>query len=790
MASSPITFSSNQMIGPAGLTGSIGNIGPTGPTGPVGVLGGTGPRGNIGPYITGISYTQGFPDTLVLNVSNRQQGITLYGDFSGTDLTENITNTGKNLGPVGDNNYVSLFKDITNGVISLYGLSASGSLRITKNSNNLVLSSVYTSGSPSNIDSPNLVDNTLMYLKGTTLASSTTVKFTSTDGILDFSGSTGATAYLNDSATVNRVGPIFIGQYVGLEGELDVTENGTTDGIYLNLDKAGVHILNTPIGIAGFIGTFNYNEIIQTTLIINSDEVWKFPENVYFEKGQNYLTCGKTIIHLFSSDAGNNWFAVVAVRGLDLDFNDIVDGKYTRDLSSCKPQGILGSCCYVYTNEPLNLACLDYVYRSDCDLLSGVFNALLPCNTSCSGNNGLCCSNGTCVEETSPSECLFFGGIFYPGITCGTYPNNPFGPNYGVTLEDGRLCYDACEVSKLSCCKDGHCLGDSYSRIICESVLGGISVTGGYCNEVDCCTLNVGTGACCYGNPGPLTRKCENGLTKKQCLRDYKGTFMGEGEICENINCDCFVQGTGGDGKNGVLCNGQCGTTDCPDCPGDGGCAGCNPGAIGGGNQGKGSGGGGSGGGAGGTKGGGGGGDDGTNVIPPIDIGPPGCDGPCNSAGCPPCDCSGSCGANGCPPCVGPPGCNGPCGSSGCPPCTTCNGGCGSPGCPPCSGCDGPCGSSGCPPCTSCNGDCDSPGCPPCTGGCGGGDYSSVCICGCGVITLPNGHCGCVGCCKGNGCHICGDFGSGGPSCVCACNPESPNCSGGGGGDGPFLEKL
>ena len=765
MASSPITFSSNQMIGPAGLTGSIGNIGPTGPTGPVGVLGGTGPRGNIGPYITGISYTQGFPDTLVLNVSNRQQGITLYGDFSGTDLTENITNTGKNLGPVGESNYVSLFKDITNGVISLYGLSASGSLQITKNSNNLVLSSIYTSGSPSNIDSPNLVDNTLMYLKGTTLASSTTVKFTSTDGILDFSGSTGATAYLNDSATVNRVGPIFIGQYVGLEGELDVTEDGTTDGIYLNLDKAGVHILNTPIGIAGFIGTFNYNEIIQTTLIINSDEVWKFPENVYFEKGQNYLTCGKTIIHLFSSDAGNNWFAVVAVRGLDLDFNDIVNGNYTRDLSSCKPQGILGSCCYVYTNEPLNLACLDYVYRSDCDLLSGVFNALLPCNTSCSGNNGLCCSNGTCVEETSPSECLFFGGIFYPGITCGTYPNNPFGPNYGVTLEDGRLCYDACEVSKLSCCKDGHCLGDSYSRIICESVLGGISVTGGYCNEVDCCTLNVGTGACCYGSPGPLTRKCENGLTKTQCLRDYKGTFMGEGEICENINCDCFVQGTGGPGGNGVLCNGQCGTTDCPDCPttktGGGGGGGNGGGGNGGGGSGVGGGGGGggAGGGSGGGGGGGGGGDDdGTSVIPPIDIGPPGCNGGCNSAGCPPCDCSGSCGVNNCPPCDGPPGCDGPCDSAGCPKCTTCNGGC------------------------------DSPGCPPCTGGCG----NVYCKCGCGTTTLPNGHCGCVGCCIGNGCHICGDFSAaanGGANgsrlkCICACNPQSFSCIGGGGGDG------
>ena len=58
------------------------------------------------------------------------------------------------------------------------------------------------------------------------------------------------------------------------------------------------------------------------------------------------------------------------------------------------------------------------------------------------------------------------------------------------------------------------------------------------------------------------------------------------------------------------------------------------------------------------------------------------------------------------------------------------------------------------------------------------------------MTTLPNGHCGCVGCCKANGCLICGDFGPGGCKCLCppgAGFPADPDCGGGGGGDGPLV---
>jgi hypothetical protein len=151
------------------------------------------------------------------------------------------------------------------------------------------------------------------------------------------------------------------------------------------------------------------------------------------------------------------------------------------------------------------------------------------------------------LADVDVEECTFFGGRFYSTINCSKYANNPAGPNYGYPIEAGRLCFDACETEKLACCKDGNCIGDDLSRIQCELILGGKSFTGGDCSTINCCENNIGTGACCVcNNSAGKSVECKDDLTKSQCTKyaksinsAYTGIFMGEGERCENLNCDC-----------------------------------------------------------------------------------------------------------------------------------------------------------------------------------------------------------------------------------------------------------
>ena len=170
--------------------------------------------------------------------------------------------------------------------------------------------------------------------------------------------------------------------------------------------------------------------------------------------------------------------------------------------------------------------------------MSGKFSPLVSCAESCDPALGLCCSNGQCIENVSVEECSFFGGNFYSGINCGTYPNNSSGKNYESVITEGRLCFDPCETEKLSCCKDGNCIGDQLSRIQCELILGGRSFTGGDCSTTNCCEKNIGRGACCACAAKDLL--CFDDLTPAECKSaEYDGIFMGEEERCENVNCRC-----------------------------------------------------------------------------------------------------------------------------------------------------------------------------------------------------------------------------------------------------------
>ena len=509
------SISSIKMLGPDGPTGPIGRTGATGATGTTGATGATGTYGkyviSIQGITTGVILT--FSDGVTSEIKGTFRGTTGYGN---TEIPESV---GEGISIVGSS---------SEGQLNIKGISGVGSLVVTTTNNNLLIDTIYTS-TVGNLYSLGLSADTLMYLKGSNLASSTRVKLDGT-GNMNFQNQ----FFLNDSAYTKRVGPVKKNQYVGVNGELENFTIGTTGGIYVDLENGGFYVLQTPIGIAGFTGSFKQNEIITATVLFTSDDIWKFPENVYFEENENYFTCGKSIVNLFSFDAGNNWYAVVSQRGIDLTYTN---RDTFANIESCVPALSTGSCCYTkYPENTLN--CLDYSTKDQCDLLSGKFSPLVSCVDSCGTALGLCCSNGQCIENVSVEECSFFGGNFYSGIACGTYPNNSSGKNYESVITEGRLCFDPCETEKLSCCKDGKCIGDQLSRIQCELILNGRSFTGGDCSTTNCCEKNIGRGACCACAAKDLL--CFDDLTPAECKSaEYDGIFMGEEERCENVNCRC-----------------------------------------------------------------------------------------------------------------------------------------------------------------------------------------------------------------------------------------------------------
>lgn len=531
---------SNSAINKYIIAGPSGNIGPTGATGATGLPGQGGAQGTVGEdgvIITGANVTSTGIQFLLSNNTN----FTVTGNFKGATLEDKIFNV-DNLTGSG----YTLFASISSGVMNFRGISAIGSLQIQQGETYIDISTIYTSGKGSL--NPAVVDNTLLYLESPNTANSTTVN-TAVDsssgiGVLDF-GTTDA--FLNDRVNIKYYGPIEKGQVTGINGELeDFAPPGTSSGIYLDLNAAGVHVLRTPIGIAGFTGIQN-NATQSTVLVFDSDDVWKFPSNVFFENGENYLTCGRTIVSLYKFKPNENiWLAKVAARGLDVNFNSVdSNGNPIRIQDLCVSNSLYGSCCYQNSlGQPI---CNEYVRARDCEDLFGSFHPGVNCSEACGVSFGACCSSGKCVDDSTFSECQYFGGRFWKGITCGSIPNDPDGPNHSDDVVSGRLCYGGCPGSidggagtggagggdaPIACCKDGYCLGDNFTRIECEILLGGISINNTDCQNANCCSLNIGVGACCTDS------ECISDLTPKQCT-DQEGVYMGEGSICSQVNCDC-----------------------------------------------------------------------------------------------------------------------------------------------------------------------------------------------------------------------------------------------------------
>ena len=564
-----------------GPRGNTGFAGITGPAGASGVPGASGPTG-----ATGIFVLSGYPSPstrdLILVLSDGRE-FTIK-DIAGPTGAVGIA-YGLNTGTGGGKTY-DIFKEVTDGVTFWFkGLSAEGTLNVYETSDIVGISGdvQYQRGATA----PSVQGGRYAYLErmigganafaGFTYAGATGSELTSSEtGSIPFGKAAAGNLYSYDpEEIVIPIGPMDISGTYGLTGS-DYSENpwGTPladgVGIQLPVTRGSVYDVETPIGIRGFTGEFSSDEVFSFTMHLKGNDLWDWPENIYFDKNDLYFSCGYDIINFLTSDRGVSWKANVVVRGYGT--------------SECQSVHGVGSCCFTdYENE---LNCRDYMTESECHELDspfpdgehGYWGPFSTCVENCGMTaQGVCCSEGgewgnfggttrICLENVGATECDYFGGTFW---THYYYTKDAYGravpldsPEViecvtGDVIESddcnnaggtgATLCIDPC-CDSIACCKDGSCIGDTegnfdekhpetqlppLTRVSCEHVYGGIAVPG-VCGEVDCCNATIYVGACC------VEEDCQV-MTAHDC-KDHEppGVFMGPTSVCDTVDC-CFI---------------------------------------------------------------------------------------------------------------------------------------------------------------------------------------------------------------------------------------------------------
>lgn len=533
-----------------GPTGPLGPTGNPGETGNPGNTGNTGATGASGVYYSTFSASGNnilitLSDGTTFDIQGTFRGATTADQTPGAVVGSNVTGFSG-----------AILYQVNGVTFELRGICAYGSLRasITGADDEYISIDTIYWGSDilGDYDPIEISANEALYLGNPSTVYG--ASFGATFSVYGYSGAfdiykDSIINHLNAGARIVSVGPIKQNLFVGYTGGPAIGGVGTTSGIYLDANAGGMFDIKTPIGIAGITGSFKQGEIVALTLKIDSDNVWKFPQNIFFEDRENYLSCGNNIIGIISYDAGNTWLAVPSHRGHGI--NNV--------RRQCIPGFALGSCCYTNTDGTLN--CLDYTDAKTCDQLFGTFRPATTCESSCGDSNSICCANGECVGGVSISLCEQFGGKFWSNVVCGEY--NQTGTNYvadptdGTELTDeqlkvdGRFCYDYCADpdDQAICCKDGVCLGN-YTRVQCELVLGGKSIQAASCEDFNCCELTSVRGSCCvcaFNSSNVLTETfCLPNLTPTDCKQynnqqytNIKTAFMGPGSACEEVSCGC-----------------------------------------------------------------------------------------------------------------------------------------------------------------------------------------------------------------------------------------------------------
>ena len=441
----------------------------------------------------------------------------------------------------------SILKGVCGGItLDFYNFRTDGLLGITYSTDGALVFTISANSGAGGI-SPYIENDRIVYAQSkTTIMSTDLIPEVSNSanriepddinyGYVNFGGETAGrniVADITDSSL--SVGPIERGEFtVNLS---DFYSTGV-EGITLDLSRATVYNLVTPLGIKAFttsnIGSIPLGQIMSVTLIVHGEDIWNFPEDVVFDaESKPIFYPGVNILHMWKTNTDVNWRASFTARGIGA--------------VNIENPGVRGSCCYFDVDKTKH--CDDYVTQTYCTERSGNFEALVPCDkNSCllgtETSDGVCCTEGRCVSDLDPSLCQIIGGYFISGITCGdvgAFPDNDT-DNIGSNNTSG-LCFNKCKTPTI-CCKNGTCLGQ-LTEAHCD-YLEGTTVRASDCNSAKCCDHVFAPGACCIQEADNIYN-CVDVTTPFECNSELNGIYMGKNTKCSDVLADkdicCTVQ--------------------------------------------------------------------------------------------------------------------------------------------------------------------------------------------------------------------------------------------------------
>ena len=437
--------------------GLIGNTGPTGNEGPIGPTGNKGPTasncssGNTGQYLQSISMSNdsiGSTLTYILSPSGVSYSVSGAEIFTGATLLGNYGISGSNIGSVSLLQGISFTgSGITSQAIFNFKniISATSGISVTFDSNFIYINATggtYSSSSTINglayYNTPTTITTTNPNISGIGFTSDVYYGITKTYLHLNgISGSTNSISVFTKKLTVSKT---LVGQN------------------YLDLSLGGIFNIKTPYGFHGFTGIVGASgstgTILSATLIIENDNIWNFPQNVFFRSDEAYLSCGTSVIGVYSTNNGATWNADFFGRGYNT--------------TQCFPSIMMGSYSGYKTASLTGYECHSYITQQEGKLLSLITPTFCPLQI-CSSTLGFCCIKGKCHEDVPQHLCLKYGGRFH-GITSCT----PSG-----------FCFDPCGGGTTGSCCFGTTCENRYTQQECVS-RGGIFKPGASCTSTLC----------------------------------------------------------------------------------------------------------------------------------------------------------------------------------------------------------------------------------------------------------------------------------------------------------------
>ena len=436
--------------------GLIGNTGPTGNEGPIGPTGNKGPTasncssGNTGQYLQSISMSNdSIGSTLIYILSPSGVSYSVSGAeiFTGATLLGNYGISGSNIGSVSLLQGISFTgSGITNQAIFNFKniISATSGISVTFDSNFIYINATGGTYSSSSTINGLAYYNTLTNIT-TTNPNISGIGFTSdvyygiTKTYLHLNGISGSTNSVSVFTKKLNISPVLAGLN------------------YLDLSLGGIFDIKTPYGFHGFTGIVGASgstgTILSATLIIQNDNIWNFPQNVFFRSDEAYLSCGTSVIGVYSTNNGATWNADFFGRGYKVGL--------------CFPAKIMGSFT-TYTASQVKKGCTDYIAFAD-SIITSLFDTFCPLQI-CSSTLGFCCIKGKCNQDVPQHLCLKYGGRFH-GIT---------------SCQESGFCFDPCGGGGItgSCCFGITC-ENRYTDLECAS-RGGIFRAGVSCTTNPC----------------------------------------------------------------------------------------------------------------------------------------------------------------------------------------------------------------------------------------------------------------------------------------------------------------